>query len=418
VGLAWDVKGDGKTSVRAGLGIYHNQAIGLSFDNIEVSPPWVTSYAITDPTVPWYRPYDAAPYNGVFPSGVNPPPSNTEFSLPLTSLLAFDPNSKPPATAQWNLTVEHQLGLGVLLRASYEASESWHMFDTRDINAATYLPGNNPDGSAKSTASNVAQRRPWYPYYGGQVLVDETTSTSSFNALGISTEKRMTGNLSLLAGYRWAKCLDIAGTPQDFASNAFTDARHTRFDRGPCSADIASQLKFAFVYRLPLLRSWGFAGRTILGGWEMSGILYWRDGYPYSVVSNYDANLDGTTNDRADLVGNPDLPGSRSKSAKLQEWFNTAAFQNAAVGKPGNSPRDFLRGPGFSNLDYSLIKSFPVRHGPLKETQHIDFRAEFFNIFNHANFGSPVSQVNNPQFGRIVSAGSPRIIQFALKFSF
>ena len=418
VGLAWDVKGDGNTSVRAGFGIYHNKAIGLSYDNMEVSPPFFTSYVITDPKVPWYSPYNAAPYNGVLPSGVtSPPPSNTQFTQPLSDVVAFSPTFKPPATAQWNLTVEQQLGWGVLLRASYEASESWHMFDSRNINAATYIPGNNPDGSAKSTASNVTQRRPWYPYYGGQVIVNETTSTSSFNSLAISIEKRMTGNLSLLAGYRWAKCLDI-GTRQDFASNDFTDVHHTRLDRGLCAADIAAQLKAAFVYRLPSLRSWGFAGRTILGGWEMSGILNWKDGYPYSVSSNYDANLDGNVNDRANLVGNPHLPAGRSEAARLQEWFNTAAFQNAGVGTDGSSPRDFLRGPRFSDLDYSLIKSFPIRHGPLKETQNIQFRAEFFNIFNHPNFGSPVSQVGSAQFGKIVSAGSPRIIQFALKFTF
>jgi hypothetical protein len=292
------------------------------------------------------------------------------------------------------------------------------MFDSRDINAATYIPGNNPDGSAKSTASNVTQRRPYYPSYGGQIDADETLSTSSFNALAMSVEKRMTGNLSLLAGYRWSKCLDIAGTPEDFAQDDFTDSRHTRVDRGLCSADVASQFKFASVYRLPSLHSWGFAGRNILGGWELSGILNWRDGYPYSVTSNYNANLDGDNSERADLVGNPNLPGGRSETLRVQQWFNTAAFHNAALGTDGTSSRDFLRGPRYADLDSALIKSFPIRYGPLKESQNIQFRAEFFNTFNHTNFSNPVAQVNNSQFGQIVAAGSPRIIQFAMKFTF
>ena len=89
-----------------------------------------------------------------------------------------------------------------------------------------------------------------------------------------------------------------------------------------------------------------------------------------------------------------------------------------AIGTYGNSPRDLLRGPGFFNLDYSLIKSFRIHYGPLKETQKIDFRAEFFNIFNHPNFNNPSGGSSSSQFGQITGAGSPRVIQFALKYIF
>jgi hypothetical protein len=175
----------------------------------------------------------------------------------------------------------------------------------------------------------------------------------------------------------------------------------------------------AVVYRLPILNSWGFVGRNVLGGWTTSGILTKNDGYPFSVYGNVDSALTGTENERADLVGNPYLPSGRSEGAKLDEWFNAAAFQNAAPGTFGDSPRNFLRGPGFFNLDYSLIKSFPIRYGPFKETQKIDFRAEFFNLFNHPNFGLPSqSWVFNPLYPQITSAGSPRILQFALKYIF
>ena len=122
--------------------------------------------------------------------------------------------------------------------------------------------------------------------------------------------------------------------------------------------------------------------------------------------------------DRAAVVGNPNLPGGRSEAAKLQEWFNTSAFQNPPVGSPASSPRDFLRAPGFFNLNYALVKSFPIRYGPLKETQKIDFRAEFFNVFNHPNFGAPDTSIGDLQFGQILSARDPRIMQFALKYIF
>ena len=117
---------------------------------------------------------------------------------------------------------------------------------------------------------------------------------------------------------------------------------------------------------------------------------------------------------------NPHLPSNRSENAKLTEWFNAAAFQDAATGTFGNTPRNFLRGPGFFNLDSSLIKSFPIHHGPFKETQKIDFRAEAFNVFNHPNFimGNSATWAFNPLYPQITSAYSPRIMQFALKYIF
>lgn len=102
----------------------------------------------------------------------------------------------------------------------------------------------------------------------------------------------------------------------------------------------------------------------------------------------------------------------------MQEWFNTAAFQNPADGSDGSSGRNFLRGPGFSNLDFSLIKAFAIPYGPLRETQKIDFRAEFFNLLNHPNFCSPNNGIGGLQFGAISCARDPRILQFTLKVSF
>jgi hypothetical protein len=295
------------------------------------------------------------------------------------------------------------------------------MYDSNDINATVYIPGNNPDGTPKSTATNLNQRRPWYPYYGGSVILDESTTTSSFQALAVSVEKRMTGNLSLLGGYRWAKCLDVSGVA-GFYNQEYSNPRNKLLDRGLCASDIASQLKMAVVYHLPSLKSWGFAGRNVLGGWSMGGIWQWRDGFPFSVYGNgagpNNVNDGGAFSGRANLVGDPNLPGGRSTAATVQEYFNIAAFANRAVGMDGTTALNFLRGPGYFNLDYSLIKSFPIRYGPLKETQKIDFRAEAFNIFNHPNFNNPNSSMGSLQRGQLQSAFDPRIIQFALKFIF
>ena len=418
-GFAWDVRGNGKTAIRAGMGLYHDQPFGNLY-NGTLSFPFVSAYTVTDPSVPWYSPYNASPYNGVLPPLEYPVPSNGQFPLPNSFINAFQPDFKPQGTLQWNFTVEQQLSHGFLLRVGYEASESWHMPDSRDVNAAIYIPGQDGEGNLLSTEDNVPQRRPWYLNglgYAGTVARDESIKTSSYNGLIVSVEKRMTGNLSVMGGYRWAKCMD-ENTLVDGGADDTVDVRNMMYDRGVCNSDIASQLKMAVVYRLPSLPSWGFVGRNILGGWTMSGIWQWHDGYPFEVDADTDTNLDGNFNDRATLSGNPHLAANRSKADKLNEWFNIGVLQDAAMGLNGNTARNFLRGPGTFNLDYSLIKSFPIRYGPLKETQKIDFRFEAFNILNHANFNNPDNYVGDTQFGQILSASDPRIIQFALKFIF
>lgn len=416
-GLAWDVRGNGKTSVRAGFGLYHDQPFGRMYNEMLTSFPSISAYEITDPTIPWFSPYQTSPYNGVSPSGAYPSAS-TQFPLPLSYAIGFSPDFKAPATAQWNLTVEQQLGAGFLLRTSYEASESWHMYDALDANAAIYIPGTNPNGTPISTPSNDEERRPYYNYgYGGDVIVDGSRKNANFNALNISVEKRMTGHLSLLGGYRWSKCLD-EGTVAGFYNEEYTDPFDLELDRGLCDSDVASQFKMTAVYQLPSFRRLGFVGRKVLGGWSMSGILTLQDGYPFSVAGDVDSALTGTENERAQLIGNPNLPTGRSTAAELNEWFNISAFENAPTGTFGNSPRNFLRGPGYSDLDYALVRSFRIPYGPLKETQMIDFRAEFFNIFNQANFGMPNASIGSPQLGEILSANTPRILQFALKYIF
>jgi hypothetical protein len=135
-------------------------------------------------------------------------------------------------------------------------------------------------------------------------------------------------------------------------------------------------------------------------------------------LSGLDYSYSGIGADRADLIGESSLPGGRSKSAQLAEWFNTAAFTFNAPGTFGNSGRNILRAPGLATFDFSMSKSFPLRFGPFSETQHLDFRAEAFNLFNRANFGRPDRTITDPIFGQVLSAGDPRILQLALRYSF
>jgi hypothetical protein len=400
VGLAWDVFGDGRTSLRAGFGIYHDQPFGRMYNEMTSTEPFTEGDTITDPTVSAYNPYSASPYNGTVPVLQNPPPSNTVFALPLTMAIGFSPSFKPPSTMQWDLTLERQLPWGVLLRTGYEASESYHMFDSRDVNAAA--------NGVRPMAANG---------FGGNVILDESTATSSYNALSVTAEKRMTGGLSFLGGYRWAKCMDLAGSGASFAFNEFTDAKNPGKDRGVCNSSLAQQFKMAGVWRVPTIHGFGFVGRQVLGGWMTSGVLTRHDGFPFSVLAVGDANQDGTVNDRANLIGNPKLPAGRSQKEKLNEWFNTAAFATP-VNSDGNTGRNFLSGLSFVNLDAALVKTIAIPFGPFRETQKVDFRTEAFNLLNHPNFESPDGSMADATFGSIHAAESPRIMQFALKYIF
>jgi hypothetical protein len=405
VGLAWDVFGNGSTSVRAGFGIYHDQPFGRMYNEMTDTLPFNSGAQIDDfnngTTISAYNPYAAAPYNGTAPLPTLPT-SSTVFPTPLSFAIGFSPTFKAPATLQWHLTAERQLPWGILLRTGYEASESYHMFDSRDVNPAT-------DGTSAT--------RPMYAGgagFSGKVIVNESSSTSSYNAFVFSAEKRMSQNVSFLAGYRWAKCIDVGGSNSSFAVNEFTDPRNPRLDRGICDSDISQQFKLAGVWQTPKFTSLGFAGREVLGGWAISGILDRRNGFPFSVMAYGDPNNDGDNLSRANLVGNTTPQGGPT----AKEWFNTAAFAEP-VNSNGNSSRNFLRGPKFVDVDTALIKSFGLPFGPFREKQKIDFRFEAFNLFNHTNLNQPNNSLGaGALFGTIQSAGAPRILQAALKFIF
>lgn len=248
--------------------------------------------------------------------------------------------------------------------------------------------------------------------------INTATGTASFNGLTLTMEKRATQGLTFVAGFRWAKMLDeLNGAGTSMGQSDYTN-NNPKFYRGLSSVDVDKQFIGSYVWQLPTWNSLGFFGRNVIGGWESSGVLTLRHGFPFSVLSGLDYSYSGNGIDRADLIGDPSLPGGRSTAAQLAEWFNTAAFAFNAPGTFGTSGRDILRQPGVVNLDFALTKSFPLKLGPFGERQKIDFRAEAFNIFNHANFGRPDRTLTHSTFGEILSAADPRILQFAIRFSF
>jgi hypothetical protein len=404
VGFAFDPVGDGKTNIRAGFGIYQDQMTGNTM-NPNYSPFSVTTNipfpgSIANPYAGQYNPFPIT----------RPNPSNLVFPIPL-SANPFTLNMPAPMIQQWNFTVERQLPMAALLRLAYEGQESYHLFGAVEGNAAIY----NPALSASANRQTVNARRPMGQYYQGLAL-GQNVGTASYNALVVSLEKRLTNGITLIAGYRWSKCMNESESAF-FNADAYTSP-NPKADRGVCSYDVPHQLRLSYSWQLPAFRSMNLFARTILGGWATNGIVVVRSGLPFSVVSGIDNSLSGINQDRADVVGDPSLSGDRSKAQKLQQWFNTSAFTTNALGTFGSASRNMLRGPGFANIDFSVSRSFPVPFGPNAEAQKLQFRADFFNLLNHANFSNPVPSVSSTTYGRILSAQDPRILQLALKFIF
>ena len=167
------------------------------------------------------------------------------------------------------------------------------------------------------------------------------------------------------------------------------------------------------VWQIPSPVTHGMAGK-LASGWELTSVVLWRSGFPFSIVSGSDNSFSGVGIDRADYIGGPTrLDNSRPHGQLIAQYFNTAAFTTNAIGTFGNSGKNILRGPRYFNTDAALLKNTHVT-----ERVNVQFRAEFFNIFNNVHFNNPSTNLSSASFGRITSAADPRIMQFGLKTIF
>jgi hypothetical protein len=241
-----------------------------------------------------------------------------------------------------------------------------------------------------------------------------SVGNSNYNSLQISANKRFHHGLTVLANYTWSKSIDEGSGDGSAPANPF----NIRAERGVSDFDIPQRFVASFIWDLPRVTTHGALIRQIASGWEVNGIFTAQSGSPFSVTSGVDNSQSGVNADRANVVGSPSLSGSRSESQVLHQYFNTAAFTVNTLGTFGNSGRNILVGPGVVNLDFGAIKNFNIT-----ERYKVQFRAESFNLANHPNFANPNGNVSSTTFGTITAtaataAGSPRVLQLALKLIF
>ncbi len=415
LGFAYRLTNDGKTSIRGGAGLYYAIPNTVAHQDVVGIPPFAPIISLT--AVDFQDPFGSAGVEDPFPrdfGGINKVPSkDAPFPQgPIALGYVFDPDFRLPRILLWNLTLERQIASGWLVRAAYIGNKGTHLFGTadqesgvREGNPAIYIPG-------QSTVDNEQSRRP-YPNFAHVGIIDSAIN-SHYNSLQLTLEKRFSYGLSLLANYAWSK--ELNGFAPLGAYNSNTNPFNRHFDYGRSDDDVAHVFKLSGVYQFPRVGMTGLAGR-LMNGWQLSPILRWQGGFPFSIFSGYDNSLSGVNADRADFTGTnihqAQLSSSRSHNDVIQEWFNTSLFVPNAIGTFGNTGKNILRGPRTFITNVALVKDTKVT-----ERSNLQFRAEAFNVFNNVNFLLPDHTVPDGQFGQITAARDPRILQLGLKFLF
>ena len=403
VGVAYQLgnRSEWSTVLRGGFGIFYDLGYG-SLGGVSAYFPYGATKTIAPSTTPC-----ASGFTGIcFPlstTDASPPPIST--SPPVSTILVADPYLKLPRTYQWNVALEKALGNSQSISATYVGAIG------RDLLRSTFLVNPNPDFQFVNVTSN--------------------TATSDYNALQVKFQRRLANGLQVLASYTFSHSIDIAST------DAFADFLNTpsfianpNIDRGNSDFDIRHSFTAGVTYALPSPQANRFA-RATLGGWSVNAFVLARSAPPVTIIGSFVVAAGTAIYPRPNVVpGQPfELFGSQYAGGKI---FNKAAFTPAPSGQQGDFGRNVLRGFGATQADVAFQRQFRFT-----EQLNLRFRAEFFNIFNHPNFGPPNNNLTDPLFGHstqtlasslsgpdgagfnpLYQIGGPRSIQLALKLEF
>ena len=466
VGFAYAPFDSGRLVLRGGYGIFHSRSGFVSINNSLFSPPFYLQTFSANATIenPFVSPGSPVllPAQDQFPILV---PGSSLFGF------TFDRNNRTPYVQQYNLSAQFLLKKNMLWEVAYVGTRGLNLLRQVAINQARLASPQRPiinavtNSITTNTPNNAQLRAPFQGVLPGNgqsgFLQDQSTAQSTYHSLQTSLTKRLSSGLQLLASYTYAKSIDNAsggnpatGTGGGETSSVPGDQLDNRANRGVSDFDRTHRFVLSFLWDLPRL---AFArrstvGRALLSNWQTSGVVTAMSGAPIDII---DGGA-GTFYFGSGGVARPNwAPGATRNSATSNippgYFFNPLAFARptvltgqlipssngtATAGATGtdfgNVGRNVLRGPRQTNVDFSVIKRFPI-----KESRNIEFRAEFFNLFNHVNFANPLSnlnavsssggsidpntgQVTRPgDFGRIIStSNNPRIIQFAAKLNF
>jgi hypothetical protein len=456
-GFAWDILGDSKLVMRGGFGIFYDiedGALNLQFGG---QPPHgyvannypcysfpgcvnsaTASGFVADPfgisgnfssSYPDPFPFAAGGFNGTF------------FSPALPYAFVVSPHFRTPYAENFNYGFQSQLTKDIMVEAVYVGSLSRKAISSNETNypslailqqqlAANGVGGLNPECARPLAACDSPLDPFGAPTGAQQIYTNISNGSSSSNEFQLSVQKRFSRGLSFLISYTLAKTIDISSGFRS-RSSTFTDPTNPRLDRGLADFDATHRLVISPTWQIPFEKA--FSGNTFLRkvaeGWSIAGIASFQSGTPFTLYSNNNSSEFDNFLDRPDVTGpiqifhNPrqmqTLSGSCGGGTPGHYYFDPTNIDcaNVPLFSHGDMGRNVLRGPGINNWDLSLLKDFKFT-----ETKSVEFRTEFFNAFNHAQFYNPTLQAGTEggsgNFGQITTDRGARIIQFALKLYF
>lgn len=417
VGVAWSPRGDHKTAIRAGYAIFHDSSWNLGGQGLWQNPPFFGAL------VPGF----GTSISQGFTPLLTPPTSPGQYG---GAIETQNLNFRPGMVQQFNLDVERQIPGDVVLTVGYAGARSAHLLEY----------GQNLDVASPTACGTVAGYTfgcgitavPWptNPLNPSTTISDIydnfDNGNSRYDSLEVKAEtKSARHGLYALIGYTYSKNFDNGlsdGLGSTIGAMYFPLPGASQADKGLSQIDLTHNFTGSVIYDLPFGKGkrfgsdWSGVENAILGDWQANIIEHVTSGFPLFIVDSANSSgvafyNDGNSWNRPDRICNGQV-----SNWTVQEYINPSCFAQPAPGELGNADRTPLSGPGFVNTDFSAVKSFPL---PLREGTLLQFRAEFFNIFNHPQFGVPGLDIGSPGFGQITNTvNNPRLIQFALKLTF
>jgi hypothetical protein len=386
-GFSWDPLGKGDFVLRGGGAVYYDR-LSLIAVTAGGNPPFQNVITI---------------FNGSVDNLTN----GRQASFPV-AVTSIDPDAVFPTTYNWNLGVQKKLPFNAMLDVNYVSTQGRHLLRRPDINQVA------PAVQSKNSSVNINALRPYQGFTN--IRLYESSAASSYHGLQVGLTRRYSKDLTFSLAYTWSKVLTDASGQDDGVEdllNYGAERSHASFDRNHI-------LAMSYVYNLPFFRTQSGLIGKLLGGWQLSGIVQAQSGAWLTPSINT-----ATGGRRPDLIGKvtyldprkaQTLTGGSNQPVTANFYFDPTPgkiFGVPAADRYGSSPPNVIKGPGRHNWDLSLFKNIKAT-----EKVNVQFRAEAFNVWNHASFRSPNMNASSRDFGTISDAGHPRLIQFALKLTF
>ncbi len=417
ISIAWDVFGNGSTSIRAGYGIFYSRVANLSYatNGSSTNPPAFGSPALTIQQPGAVFGYVQGSSNGYY----FPPPPGFVFETNASggivgsrvSVGGIDPNPKQPTTQDFTFSIQHRLGANFVVEADYLGTHSGHLYTQTDVNRYA--------GNLVATNGSLTRLNPNF----GPIIYGQTIGTSKANIFSLLVSRRFAQHWSAQAIFTAGRALDADSSNDNGVPNGrnILDVANINGQFGRADYDVKRRVTLDAVYELPTPFQNAIL-KSALGGWRVSGIAIFQTGLPFSVYTSAaypsgDYNADGFNYDY------PNTPAfgntiSTSRSDFVRGVFKAGDFPIPAKGQEGNLGRNTFEGPGLANVNLNAIKSARIPWFYGKEGATIELRGEIFNLFNRVNLTQPSGDLASGLFGRSTGQRQPRFVQFGVRIAF